>query len=187
MDSTNRWLRMGLLEETQSKALPIITFVSVILLMLPAPEAMAISKCIDNAGKITYLEGECPDNEKQQALKVQPRPTNEASTNPLSSGPAADDDRQDGAILELVSVQATYEWCAAASPDFSQQHAAIYTAWREANAGALAKFENSGRYKHLLENGRRQQNAQSMPGASKEIVRFCETQFIPVLQSNVRK
>src|SRR6185295_13879688 len=51
-----------------------------------AADALAITKCIDKAGKVTYQDGKCPDDSKTDALKT-PIPL---SPPPMSTGSASD-------------------------------------------------------------------------------------------------
>ena len=160
-------------------------------LALATPDAWAINKCVDKAGKVTYQQDKCPEDAKQEVLKAPPsRPsTNASSKSPAPSGPAADDDRDDAAILELVSVQTGYEGCVGASPDFTQRHGAVYAEWRAGNAAALARLERSERYQLILENGRKQLREPEwhMPGVREKLAKFCEFQFIPVLKKKIPK
>ena len=158
-------------------------------LALATPDAWAINKCVDKAGKVTYQQDKCSEDAKQEVLKTPPsRPsTNASSKSPAPSGPAADDDREDAAILELVSVQTGYEACVGASPDLAQRHGAVYAEWRAGNKAALARLERSERYQLVLENGRKQLREPEwhMPGVREKLVKFCEFQFFPVLKKKI--
>lgn len=164
------------------------------LLALAAHDAAAINKCVDKAGKVTYQEGRCPDDAKQDVLKLQDTgsgPSNadsappKAGAAPSKADPAVVDDPENPQLRGLAATQSTYEACSAASPDFAGLHAADYEAWRAANAALLAKAEPLPSYQRLLANGREQLRTQ--PANLEQFARFCAVQFIPMLRKNTGK
>jgi hypothetical protein len=148
------------------------------LLALTAQDAAAINKCVDKAGKVTYQEGRCPDDAKQDALKLDAAPAPSSA----DSAPLADDPGNP-LLMGLASTQSTYEACSAASPDFAGHHAADYEAWRAGNAAALAKAEGFASYRRLLAEGREQYRKQP-PGNPEQFARYCALQFVPTLRRN---
>jgi hypothetical protein len=163
------------------------------LLALAAHDASAINKCVDKAGKVAYQEARCPDDAKQDALKLDasPGPSNADSAPPIAGAapsktePAAlADDPENPQLRGFASTQSTFEACSAASPEFGERHAADYAAWRAANAVLLAKAETLPSYQRLLANGREQLRAQP-PG--EQFARFCAVQFIPMMRKNTAK
>jgi hypothetical protein len=160
------------------------------LLALTAQDAAAINKCVDKAGKVTYQEGRCPDDAKQDALKLDAAPApSSADSAPLKAGAAPAkaeplaDDPGNPLLMGLASTQSTYEACSAASPDFAGHHAADYEAWRAGNAAALAKAEGFASYRRLLAEGREQYRKQP-PGNPEQFARYCALQFVPTLRRN---
>jgi hypothetical protein len=162
-------------------------FVGAGLALASAP-ALAINKCVDKAGKVTYQEGRCPDDTTENQLKGLPPPDDPGAASPRAAGTAGSkgDDPEDPHMLNLVSVLISYEGCTKASPDFAASHAAQYDAWRTGNAKYLARLEHSARYQEVLANGRKQNASQPLdsPEFREQYTRFCNVQFIPMLLRN---
>lgn len=157
-----------------------------VLVLCPAP-AWTINKCVDADGAISFQDGPCPEGVDAVVVTLRPEAgadgaDGDASDAAAGSGPDADDDRFDTEILELVSVQATFEGCAGLSDGFAQRHHAVLAQWRSLNAGALQRLGGSGRYRMLKERGVEQMRTDSQGGAGPMLARFCEGQFIPALQ-----
>ncbi len=159
------------------------------LLALAAPHALAVNKCIDKTGSVKYQADPCPDTATQQVITGQKPISGGGEATPLATnGPsgasapaaasakklAADDTSEDGPMLELVSTQTTFEGCSEASPGFAQRNAGVYNAWRAKNAVAMARYENTPRYKLLLENGRTQMRGQPL----ERMAGFCDSQVV---------
>lgn len=155
-------------------------------LLAAAPAAHAINKCVDKAGKVTYQEGHCPDDAKENALKGLPAPDDSAAAPSGAPAAGSDDDPEDPHMLDLVSVVVGYEGCTRALPDFATVHAAQYEAWRAGNARYLARLEHSPRYKEVLANGRRQNADQPIdsPDFREKYTHYCNVQFVPLLLRN---
>jgi hypothetical protein len=155
-------------------------------LALAATDALAINKCVDKAGKVTYQNGRCPEDAKQEVVKVAPP----ADPAPAAAAPGAvpraaqapDADPEDPRMLDLVSVLVGYEGCVRASPDFAKVRAAQYDRWRAGNAKLLARLEHSARYQEILEGARKRQREEpDAPGKHEQQLRFCNVQFPPML------
>lgn len=146
-----------------------------------AGDALAVNKCVDVEGNISFQDQPCPDGAATETID----PRTGAAVSPalpvFGEGPEADDDSEDEAILALVSVQATYEGCAMVSEGFAERHAALLARWKTANATALAQFGNSGRHRMLMERGLQQMRLGAASSARTQLARFCEVQFIPSL------
>jgi Domain of unknown function (DUF4124) len=167
------------------------TALATALLALAAQDAAAINKCVDKAGKVTYQEGRCPDDAKQDAFKLDPSPgPASADSVPAKAGAAPSkaealaDDPENPQLMGLASTQSTFEACSAASPEFAERHAPDLAAWRAANAALLAKAELLPSYQRLIANGREQLRKQP-PG--EQFARFCAVQFIPMMRKNTGK
>jgi hypothetical protein len=138
-------------------------------LALAALPAHAINKCTDSKGKVSYVEGACPANSRQEKLTVMPGP-GEAPAAPAASAapgsrPMASDksarirpsgllprgqDYQDGRMDKMVPTLAAYEGCQS-SPDFVKRGGpAAYERWRAQNAELLELLPRSPRYMKLL-------------------------------------
>lgn len=146
---------------------------------LSATDAAAINKCVDKSGKVSYQEGKCPDDAKQDVLKA---PPGSSPAGPL----APEDDPEDQRLLDLVSMQLGYEGCAAASPDFAQLYAADYKAWRARNAALLVRVDRSPRYQGVFKTGREQLRIQLMQvaAAPAQYIAFCKGRFMPVMKNS---
>ena len=162
---------------------PPLAFIAVAL-ALAAPAAHAINKCVDKAGRVTYQEGRCPDDAKEDQLKGLPAPGDAGAASAAAA--AGDGDAEDPHMLDVVSVMVGYEGCTKAAPDFASTHAAQYDRWRAGNAKYLARLEHSARYQEVLANGRRQNAAQPLdsPEFLREYTRFCNVQLIGMLARN---
>jgi hypothetical protein len=156
-----------------------------------ATGALAINKCTDKTGKVTYQDKKCPDDVKADELKGLPPPADEAPAAAKGAGTAKSsaeegDDPADPHMGDLVSVMVGYEGCTKAFPDFAGIHATQYSTWRTANAKYFARLEKSARYQEELENGRKEMLKQ--PFDSPEFIQgytnFCNKQFIPMLLRN---
>lgn len=161
--------------------------ITTLFLTLTANSASAINKCVDSGGNVTYQESACPENDNQQDIKLRQQPSTVKSAS-KEHGPTANDSSEDATILELVSVQTTYELCTKVSPAFAEKNAPLLKEWNAQNSAKLARFEKSERYKLLLENGR-SQSAQhmQMPGIGTQLAKFCEVQFLPALRNNIHQ
>jgi hypothetical protein len=159
-------------------------------LALGATDARAINKCVDKAGKVTYQDGRCPNDAKEDEVKGLPPPGDPgpASANAAGGRPGAsgDDDAEDPHMLDLVSVMVGYEGCTKAFPGFAATHAEQYDAWRTGNSKYLARLEHSVRYQEVLAKGRKENAAQPLgsPEFLETYVRFCNVRFIPMLMRN---
>lgn len=154
-----------------------------LIFFLPAPDvALAINKCIDKAGNISYQEGRCPDNAKHDTVKV---PAVKPSV--VKPDARALDGNDDKKILDLVSTQSTLEGCALAAPDFANKFRPEISAWKSANATDLARYERTPRYQEMLDRGRTQSQQMLQPGVREKLARFCEAQFIPALKNTLPK
>ena len=168
-----------------------LALIAALGLGLAAGEVAAINKCVDKKGKVSYQDGKCPDDAKQDVIKVAPAATSGAPAAAAESKAplTPDEDKEDQRMLDAVATQSTYEGCGNVSPDFASRHAATYQAWRAANAEVLARVERSPRYQQVLENGRKQMADQvsRTPGANDKVAKFCEVQFIPMLRRTLAK
>jgi hypothetical protein len=179
---------------TRRRLLSLRTGAATLLVALACSQAWAINRCTDKAGKVTYQEEKCPGDSSQKVVtppqKSGPAQAPRATPKPrVPKGPGAQDKREDETILKLVPVQAGYEACVAATPDFEQRHGPVYGAWRKENAAALAKLERSARYRLLLERARQQQREQQEQeeGSRGKLATSCEEQFIPTLKGGLRQ
>jgi len=173
---------------------PAVSMVAACLLVLAAPHALAVNKCIDNTGAIKYQADPCPDNTTQQVISAQKPISSGGDKSPGgASAPAAtrslaaDDTSEDAQMLELISTLTTFEGCSEASPGFAQRNAGVYNAWRSKNAAATERYENTPRYKRLLENARTQMRGQPLdvPGAKERMAAFCDGQFAGQMKNMV--
>jgi hypothetical protein len=153
------------------------------LAMVVGP-ALAINKCVDKSGKVTYQEDKCPDDSKQDALK-----TPIAAPKAAPRTPAVEEDPGNDAVLRLASDRATLDSCEEAAPGFLVQYREDVDAWRAFHAKALARDEQTPRYRELVDRGRSQLRDQMLriPGAGEKIGRFCHAQFIPALRRTIGK
>jgi hypothetical protein len=159
--------------KTRTRALR-ISLAALAALALAAGDAAAINKCVDRGGKVTYQDGKCPDDARQDTVK-----TPEAPAPSAAPDSAADEET----ALGLASIQSTFDGCAAASPEFSTLYASDYDKWREMNKALLAKVERSPRYQQVLDNARDQRQRQGMlPGKSEKFAQYCTVQFLPTLR-----
>ena len=154
-------------------------------LVLAALPAHAINKCVDKTGKITYQEGRCPDDAKQNQVQILAPPDDAGAALP-GKNDVGGADPEDSNMLNLVAVIVGYESCTKLQPDFATIHAQQYEEWRAANTKYLARLEHSARYQELLVQGRKENAAQ--PANSPEFLeqheRYCNVQFIPMLVRN---
>ncbi len=161
-----------------------LAFLAAALALIAAP-AHAINKCVDKTGKVTYQDGRCPGDAKEDQLKGLPPPGDPGSA---SGGAAASagDDPEDPHMLDLVAAMVGYESCVQASPDYAKTHAAQYEAWRTGNARYLARLEHSPRYQEVLANGRKKNAVLPLdsPEFSAKHMRFCNVQVVPMLVRN---
>lgn len=149
-----------------------------LLLALNAGDAWSVNKCVDADGHVSFQDQPCPEGVTSDI--VDPR-TGAVVSPPLpefGDGPDVEDESQDEAILELVSVQATYEGCAMVSAGFAERHAPVLARWKSANATPLAQFGNSGRYRTLMERGLERMRLGAAGNARTRLASFCEGQFI---------
>jgi hypothetical protein len=142
-----------------------IAMAAAALAVLPAH---AISKCTDAKGKVTYIEGACPADSRQEKLTVMPGPRDapeapaQAATRgaPRAGNKAAriaptgllarGTDYPDGRLDALVPKLAQYEGCHS-SPDFMKKGGpAAYEQWRAHYAELLDLLPRSPRYMRLL-------------------------------------
>jgi hypothetical protein len=154
-------------------------------LALAAPGARAVNKCIDRTGKVTYQDGRCPDDAKQNEIKGL-APIGDSGATAAMAASANADDPEDPHMLDLVSVMLGYEGCTKAAPEFATTHAEQYEAWRVGNGKYLARLEHSARYQEVLAKGRKENAAQPLdsPEFHDKYLRFCNVQFIPMLIRN---
>jgi len=157
-----------------------IRFAALAALALAAADAAAINKCVDRGGKVTYQDGRCPDDARQDTVKAPGTPV------PSAAWDAGADEET---ALGLASVQSTFENCAAMSPEFSTMYASDYDKWRAVNEALLAKVESSPRYQKILENGRDQRREQGLllPGNMERFAQYCSAQFIPALRRTLAR
>jgi hypothetical protein len=138
------------------------------LLAAAALQVHAINKCIDARGKVSYVEGACPEGARQEKVTVMPGPRDApqpaASRGGATHGQAAtrapapetslvspelevQDPRMDAAIRRLAS----YEACEAGSPDFAKKGGPeAYQQWRAQNAQWLDQLPHSSHYMKIL-------------------------------------
>jgi hypothetical protein len=155
-------------------------------LALPAG---AINKCVDARGRVTYQEADCAEGARQDTLKIDAGPRAAPAGEAAKAPPLApEEDKEDPRLLDLVATQVTYESCAEADPAFGERHGATYDAWRKGYAEFFRHIDRSPRYQAVLERGREQSRNQYRAPVNRErLAKFCESQFIPVLESQVRK
>jgi len=144
------------------------TFVAALLAAAAALQAHAINKCIDARGKVSYVEGACPEGARQEKVTVMPGPQGASQPSASRGGaahgqaatraPAPDtalispglevqDPRMDAAIRRLAS----YEACEAGSPDFAKKGGPdAYQQWRAQNAQWLDRLPHSAHYMKIL-------------------------------------
>ncbi|HSC81915.1 MAG TPA: DUF4124 domain-containing protein [Chitinolyticbacter sp.] len=157
-----------------------------IVLALSAMPALAINKCIDQMGNVTYQDTKCPQGASEKAIKTQQaRPLGTRAVSADAGTPLADDNSKDEAILKLVSVESTFDGCSSASPEFSRSHASTLEAWRSKNATMLQQYGKSQRYALLMERGRNQAQTLLATGGKENLAAFCEGRFIPMLKSRI--
>ena len=162
-------------------------------LALAALDAQAINKCTDHAGKVTYQEGPCAGQSKQQAMKV-PVQAARPSSRPAAPTPKAYETETSGGVLaraqdrenprleETASTLALYEGCESADPLLVQKHRAEYEAWRTRNREAIEDLPRSRRYMAALQSARQRVQGQlSVKDTRAEFVRRCESQLLPTL------
>lgn len=152
-----------------------------LLLAFTANAAWAVNKCVDADGNISFQDQPCPEGVDAAVIDTR---TGLAVSPPLpevGEGPDADDESEDEAILELVSVQATYEGCNNVSDGFADRHGALLAQWKTANAMVLARYGNSGRYRQLLERGLERMRLGAAGNARTQLATFCEGQFVTAL------
>lgn len=157
-----------------------------------AGEALAINKCVDKAGKVSYQEDRCPDDAKADVIKVAPAPDAPPAP-PVATGAApakgGADEPDDPRLQDLAATQAAYEGCTFSAPDFAQRNGVAYEAWRKSRSELFAKLEGSQKYQAQLEDGRKKARSQiaTIPGAREKMVAFCEEQFMPSLKAKTPK
>lgn len=160
----------------------------VVALSVAAAPSWAIHKCVDASGQVSYQDAPCAPQAQQSTFglagSAQPEPSGDAQPQARSSGPAAGDDSQDEAMLPLVGVQALYDTCTRATPDFAITYGEAIQAWRRQHERALADYETSGRYRELLSNAEEEQR-QQFSGQDDALVRFCNAQAGSVLNRMV--
>jgi hypothetical protein len=161
-------------------------------LALAALDAQAINKCVDGAGKVTYQEGPCAGQAKQQAMKV-PVPAAKAPAPAAKAAPSRDtessggvlaraQDRENPALQAVASTLALYEGCQAADPALVAKHRAEYEAWRTRNREAIDELPRSRRYMVTLQSARQRVEGElSVKDTRAEFVRRCESQLLPTL------
>ena len=133
------------------------------VLALATLQAHAINKCIERNGKVSYQNGPCPANTRQENVKVYappPPPPSKGPAQPVSPLNAwglvkPDQDGPDPVMDQLVSTMTTYEGCETAAPAFAKAHGAQYEAWRSSNASLLDRLTRSQRYRRVLQSERK--------------------------------
>ncbi|QJR10764.1 hypothetical protein DSM104443_01833 [Usitatibacter rugosus] len=165
-----------------------------------AADALAITKCIDKAGKVTYQDGKCPDDSKTDALKtpipLSPPPMSsgsaESSGSSGSSGSGGSTEptgTEDPAMMELAGTQSTFDNCDVASPGFTGRNGETYIGWRTQAGTLLSKWEATPEYQRAVENGRAKFRNNVVPSsiALQNFAKTCETQFLPGMKNALRK
>jgi hypothetical protein len=166
-----------------------------------AADALAITKCIDKAGKVTYQDGKCPDDSKTDALKTPiplsppPMSTGSASDSAASSASSGGSEsneptgKEDPAMMEAAATQFTFDNCDVASPGFTGRNGETYIGWRTQAGTLLSKYESTPEYQRAVENGRAKFRNNIVPSsvALQNFAKTCETQFLPGLKNALRK
>lgn len=138
------------------------------LLAAAALQAHAINKCTDGKGKVSYVEGACPEGTRQEKVTVMPGPQGAPqpaaprggalhgqapkrapapATSLISPNLEVQDPRMDAAVRKL----AAYEACEAGSPDFAKKGGpGAYQEWRAQNAQWLDRLPHSSHYMKIL-------------------------------------
>ena len=155
-------------------------------LSLAALDAAAINKCVDKNGKVSYQEGDCPQDGKSEVIRtpVAPPSPDEPDAAPTKkSAPKSEaGDPEDPHMQMLVSTLATYELCAV-EPSFNTKYGPTFANWKSRNAALFERLGRSPRYQTALEASREQTKAQASKSIDKFVV-FCDTQFAPAVQKN---
>ena len=116
------------------------------LFALAAMDAMAINKCVDPSGKVTYQDDKCPDETKKGKVRAAPPSSAEKL-------PARDD--MDDADLNSMAVAVAYmERCGALSPAYARNAAAVMEAYRLKHAASLARYERTKPFQDILRDSR---------------------------------
>ena len=97
--------------------------------LLAAFGAGAITKCVDKAGKVSYQDGKCPDESRQDTLDIRVPPP-ASSFVPGAGPPPKPKDAQFNAAEDTITA---YEACAAQDIEFARRHVAEFESWKKAN------------------------------------------------------
>ena len=112
---------------------------------LAATHALAVNKCVDKTGKVTYQEDKCPDEAKSNVLKAVP-----ASPRMLSP----EEDQDSAQLNTIVWAVSSIERCSQVSPAYARNTAKALEDYRREQAQWFARLERSPRYQQMLRDNR---------------------------------
>ncbi|APV51338.1 hypothetical protein BWI17_17585 [Betaproteobacteria bacterium GR16-43] len=158
---------------------------------LLAPDASAIVKCVDKAGKVTYQDEKCPDDSKSADVRIMSSPPPEAPTagtaGAESKGPPPSTDERLGEAEKTI---AGFESCAAAYPEFLQKYSDAYDSWKRMNDRLVQRTRrNEGsidRIKAEKDEAKAKQ-ATYTPEQAKARLGYCEAAIPALLTRDIEK